>query len=101
MTFAPAQLLANDTDPQGRPLRVASVGAPSAGTLITNPDGTYTYTPAAGFIGAATFQYVVQGDGPVLAFSGTGHYYEFVAAPGLWRCSTPCPTPATGSSGCG
>ncbi|MBF9239820.1 SBBP repeat-containing protein [Hymenobacter sp. BT683] len=83
LTFAPAQLLANDSDPLGRPLQVAHVGPTSAGTLVRNADGTFTYTAWPGFVGPATFTYLVQAAGPVLAFPGTGHYYEFVPAPGV------------------
>jgi len=82
LTITPAQLLANDTDPQGRPLRVGYVSNPSRGTLVANPDGTYTYTAGSGFV-SANFTYVVQLAGPVLASPATGHYYEFVAAPGI------------------
>lgn len=31
---------------------------PQHGTLVLNPDGTYTYTPDAGFVGTDSFQYV-------------------------------------------
>jgi hypothetical protein len=50
---------------------------------VRNPDGTYTYTPWPGFAGTATFTYQVQEAGPVLASPVTGHYYEFVSAPGI------------------
>uniref|UniRef100_UPI003CF930CB cadherin-like domain-containing protein n=1 Tax=Hymenobacter sp. B1770 TaxID=1718788 RepID=UPI003CF930CB len=59
------------------------VGQPSAGTLVTNPDGTYTYTPRPGFAGPVTFSYTVEGTGPVGAAPATYHYYEFVSAPGI------------------
>ncbi|MDX6199719.1 MAG: large repetitive protein [Actinomycetota bacterium] len=60
-------VLGNDTDPDGDVLAVTpgSVTAPtaaggaSAGTTVLNPDGTITYTPAAGFAGSATFSYAV------------------------------------------
>jgi hypothetical protein len=32
---------------------------PTHGTLVFNADGTYTYTPSAGFAGTETFQYTV------------------------------------------
>ncbi|TDN39155.1 T9SS type A sorting domain-containing protein [Hymenobacter sp. UV11] len=82
-TFTAAQLLANDTDPLGRPLRVASVGQPSIGSLTTNADGSYTYTPTLASRGTFTLTYVVEETGPVIASPGTGHYYEFVSAPGI------------------
>ena len=77
-----AQLLANDSDPLSRPLQVTGVTAPTSGTLTPGPVGTYTYTPAPGFSGTATFSYTLQLAGPVVAYPGNGHYYEFVSAPG-------------------
>ena len=62
---------------------MASVGKPSSGSLVSNKDGSLTYTPVAGFVGDATFTYVVQEAGPVLAYVSTGHYYQFVSAPGI------------------
>jgi subtilisin family serine protease len=52
-------VLANDTDPDGDQLSVTSVGAAANGTVINNGDGTVTYTPRAGFIGADTFTYTI------------------------------------------
>ncbi|GAB3491443.1 hypothetical protein GCM10027341_04400 [Spirosoma knui] len=49
---------ANDTDPQGLPLTF-STGQPADGTVVMSPTGSYTYTPAAGFIGPASFTYSV------------------------------------------
>ncbi|SFQ24220.1 Por secretion system C-terminal sorting domain-containing protein [Hymenobacter arizonensis] len=83
LTFTAAQLLANDSDPQGRPLQVSRVGTPSSGTLVRNSNGTYTFTPWAGFAGRVTIPYLIQENGPVLASSETYHYYEFVSAPGI------------------
>ncbi|MDB5337226.1 MAG: repeat-containing protein [Planctomycetaceae bacterium] len=46
------------TDANGDPLTL-SVGSTAAthGTVVINPDGTFTFTPTAGFSGAATFSY--------------------------------------------
>ncbi|GAB3540812.1 hypothetical protein GCM10027577_05300 [Spirosoma fluminis] len=49
---------ANDTDPQGLPLTF-STGQPVNGTVVMSPTGSYTYTPAAGFTGPASFTYSV------------------------------------------
>ena len=54
-----ADLLANDTDPEGDPLSLDSFNSPANGTLIDNADGTLTYNPDAGFIGTDTFTYTV------------------------------------------
>ncbi|MCB9257550.1 MAG: tandem-95 repeat protein, partial [Chitinophagales bacterium] len=53
----------NDTDPDGNNLSFDNVTNPSNGTLVFNPDGTYTYTPAPGFDGQDEFTYVVCDDG--------------------------------------
>ncbi|MEZ4979151.1 MAG: Ig-like domain-containing protein, partial [Chitinophagales bacterium] len=53
----------NDTDPDGNNLTFDNVTNPSNGTLVFNPDGTYTYTPAPGFDGQDEFTYVVCDDG--------------------------------------
>ena len=83
LSFSPAQLLANDTDPLNQPLQVASVGSPSSGSLARNANGTYTYTPQVGFSGVATFTYQLEPAGGVQASPASGHYYEFVSAPGI------------------
>ncbi|MDZ7900146.1 MAG: Ig-like domain-containing protein [Arcicella sp.] len=49
----------NDLDPDGDPLSVSVLNQPSNGTLVMNPDGTFTYTPDPGFTGRDTFNYVV------------------------------------------
>lgn len=52
-------VLANDTDPQGDPLTVSSVGAPSHGAAVLEPSGAVTYTPEMGFVGADAFSYAI------------------------------------------
>jgi gliding motility-associated-like protein len=54
-------VLTNDSDPDNDPLIVnpIPVVAPKNGTLILNPDGTYTYTPNQGFTGTDKFTYQV------------------------------------------
>ncbi|MFC3144280.1 cadherin-like domain-containing protein, partial [Psychromarinibacter halotolerans] len=59
LTFSAEDLLANDTDPDGDPLTVVSVGTPSNGALVDNGDGTFTYTPDTGFVGTDSFTYTV------------------------------------------
>src|SRR5207248_1866073 len=51
--------LANDTDPDGDPLSVASITQPSHGTATLNPDGTVTYVPAPNYTGPDTFTVTV------------------------------------------
>ncbi len=51
-------VLANDTDPSGLALHVASHSGASFGTLALNPDGSFSYTPDPGFGGGDIFTYV-------------------------------------------
>jgi len=50
-------LLANDSDIENDPLSVELVSSTSHGTLILNPDGSFTYTPAARYVGLDSFTY--------------------------------------------
>ena len=50
-------VLANDTDPDGNDLTAVLVTGASSGTLTLSPDGSFSYAPAAGFSGNATFAY--------------------------------------------
>ena len=49
--------LANDSDPDGDPLRVASVTRPARGTVSVAPDGTLMYAPDPDFHGVDGFEY--------------------------------------------
>ena len=64
-----SNVLGNDGDPDGDPIVVSEAGGVAAGTAFTtanggtvtvNPDGTFDYTPAPGFIGVDSFDYVVE-----------------------------------------
>jgi hypothetical protein len=60
-TSVSSNVLSNDTDvDEATALTARLVGAPSAdhGTVVLNANGTFTFTPAASFAGAATFTYV-------------------------------------------
>ncbi|MFI5455636.1 MAG: Ig-like domain-containing protein [Isosphaerales bacterium] len=50
-------ILANDTDANGNPMTVALVANVQHGALTLNSDGTFTYTPTAGFTGTDSFTY--------------------------------------------
>jgi hypothetical protein len=58
-------LLSNDSDPDGDDLVINTtpVTDPSNGTVVINPDGTYTYTPDPGFTGQDVFTYEVCDNG--------------------------------------
>ncbi|WP_210607808.1 tandem-95 repeat protein [Priestia flexa] len=49
------------TDPNGQPLTYTLLGSGAAnGVVVLNPDGTFTYTPNAGFVGNDAFSVLVQ-----------------------------------------
>lgn len=52
-------LLANNTDPEGDVLTITSIGNPTNGTLTSNGDGTYDYTPNPGYCGTEIISYTV------------------------------------------
>jgi Ca2+-binding RTX toxin-like protein len=56
---AAAGVLSNDSDPDGDTLTIATFDATSAhaGLVAMNPDGSFTYTPRAGFTGSDSFSY--------------------------------------------
>jgi VCBS repeat-containing protein len=54
--FGPA-VLANDTDTDAQPLTALLVTGPSHGTLTLNPNGGFTYSPAANYSGPDSFTY--------------------------------------------
>ncbi len=54
---ASGAVLANDFDSIPATLTAALVSGPAHGTASLNADGTFTYTPAAGFHGTDTFTY--------------------------------------------
>lgn len=57
-------VLGNDTDPDGDSLTTAQVTGPTNGTLTLNPDGSFTYTPAANYVGPDSFTYTANDAGP-------------------------------------
>ncbi|MFN8227846.1 MAG: Ig-like domain-containing protein [Mycobacterium sp.] len=71
LLITPNTLLANDTDPENDPLTITTVSNPGHGTLTTNTDGTYTYTPTTNYNGDDSFTYTVS-DG-TLTSQGTVH----------------------------
>jgi len=58
------QVLTNDYDPNGDDIVINTtpVSGPSNGTVVINPDGTYTYTPGPGYIGPDNFVYTICDD---------------------------------------
>ena len=70
-------VLANDSDPEGEQLTLASATQPTNGSAIAE-NGRVTYTPDPGYYGSDQFTYTVS-DG---ALSSTGNVYVRVAASG-------------------
>ena len=52
-------LTASDPDHANSELTFALQGAPANGAVVVNADGTYTYTPNAGYIGGDSFTFTV------------------------------------------
>jgi hypothetical protein len=50
-------ILANDSDVDGDALSVALIDAPLSGQILANADGSFVYTPFAGFSGTDRFRY--------------------------------------------
>jgi len=80
-----AGLLANDADADGDALSVTSIEAPSNGTINIATDGSFEYTPDAGFVGQEVLTYTVT-DGVTFA---TAEVTIDVTSPG-----NAAPTPA-------
>ncbi|SIO39386.1 Uncharacterized membrane protein [Singulisphaera sp. GP187] len=57
LSIALPGVLGNDLSPSGKPLTAAVVGQPANGTLTLNSNGSFTYVPNPGFVGADTFTY--------------------------------------------
>jgi Ca2+-binding RTX toxin-like protein len=54
-------VLANDTDPDANDiLSINSFTAPSNGSLVQNPNGTFTYTANLNFCGTTSFTYTIK-----------------------------------------
>ena len=60
LTIDAPGVLENDTDPNGDPLTVVSYDASSTeGTVVVNPDGSFTFIPAIDSLNTDTFTYIV------------------------------------------
>lgn len=57
LTVAAPGVLANDTDADSDPLTAVKVSDPANGAVTLNSDGSFTYTPNAGFFGSDSFSY--------------------------------------------
>ncbi|MHB1177158.1 MAG: T9SS type B sorting domain-containing protein, partial [Daejeonella sp.] len=72
LVMAAPGVLQNDTDPDNNLLTASVVTQPVRGTLLLNPDGSFTYTPEANFNGSDVFTYMACDNGnPQLCTTGT------------------------------
>ncbi len=76
-----SSVLANDNDPDGNPIAVTGLAtSPAHGTVTINPDGSFNYLPATGYVGSDSFQYnvsdgVATSTGTVTITIGTRIWY--------------------------
>ncbi len=64
----------NDTDSDGDVLTFNALTSPSNGSLVFNPDGSFTYSPDAGYFGTDSFDYeMVDADGSTSIATVTIH----------------------------
>ena len=89
LVVPPPGVLANDSDPEGAPLTATQNSAPANGALTVNSDGSFTYTPAAGFSGADSFTYRAS-DGSVSSSAAT---VSITVTPAPAPTPEPEPTP--------
>jgi uncharacterized delta-60 repeat protein len=60
-------VLVNDVSANGQALTAVLASGPAHGTLKLNADGSFTYTPAANFVGSDTFTYQARGSDGTLS----------------------------------
>ncbi|XVU25055.1 Ig-like domain-containing protein [Actinoplanes sp. CA-054009] len=99
-------VLANDTDPEGGPLTVTSIGTPARGTATILPSGRVRYLPRGGAAQTETFSYAVRDQaGNTAGAQITVHVDREVIPPppapttDPTSSPSPTPTPTTGPSG--
>jgi hypothetical protein len=83
-TPASGNVKTNDSDPEGNTQTVtaATTNMPGKGVLVLAADGSYTFTPAAGYTGPVDFPYTTCDNGaPVACASATLHVLVRPAAP--------------------
>ena len=72
----------NDNDPEGdnQTVNTTPISSPTNGTVILNPDGTYTYTPDSDYIGNDQFIYQICDDGSPIACDTATVYLTIIEA---------------------
>ncbi|MDC7998423.1 Ig-like domain-containing protein, partial [Gilvibacter sediminis] len=69
-------VLTNDEDFEGDNQTVTGNTDPANGTVVVNPDGSYTYTPNPGYTGEDSFEYTICDDGTPQACDTATVYIE-------------------------
>jgi hypothetical protein len=95
LTITAPGALSNNTDPNGDPLTAVLVTTVTHGTLVLNADGSFTYTPNAGYVGPDTFTYQAS-DGDLL--SNVATVTITVPAPPTTTTTTTAPTSTTSTT---
>ena len=96
LTVAAAQgVLANDIDTAGDTLTATIVASASHGALVLNSNGSFTYTPTAGYTGSDTFTYLPHGT----YVAGSATTVTIVVTAGTSPPTPPPPSHHNGSSG--
>lgn len=80
--IASADLLAGFSDPEGAPLTVVGLFANTGGSINDNSDGTWTFTPDAGFSGPVELGFTVSDPEGATAAGSTMLIIEAAADPG-------------------
>ena len=95
-TVAAPGVLVNDSVTPPGTLTAELVSPPTSGSVALNADGSFTYTPAVGFIGSATFQYRARQGGNVSNIATvTLTINAAFVTPTLLPGVTPSPGPGT------
>ena len=70
----------NDSDPQGNTQTVTAgtTNVPGAGSLVMNPDGSYVFTPVAGFVGTVAIPYTTCDNGTPQACATATLYINII-----------------------
>ena len=80
LTIAAPGVLTNDTDPNGNPLTAALVTTVAHGSLSLSANGSFTYTPTAGYVGGDSFTYRAN-DGQALSTAAASVVITVTAPP--------------------
>ncbi|WP_340537323.1 LamG-like jellyroll fold domain-containing protein [Nocardioides sp. GXZ039] len=114
LTVPAPGVLANDNDADGSTLTATGASTPGHGSVTLNANGSFTYTPEAGFVGTDTFTYLAndgaldsepatvtievkeKGDPPVVTTSVTGSAGSIVYGKAGTVAVTTNPATATG-----